>query len=833
MRRRNRKSQDRTFANRKTPDERGIKSRAPLAISPLQNRSLYLFPRARLLLARLRFPGSLRTRLTVAFSVLILFGATLVTGVLARHAAIAQMEAQYDVGDSTIQMLLPIIESKLALENAYGLEGYVSRVAKNPAIATLRIVDARGSVVYDYANRDDASRWYARALTYNAATPRHLSETVATSVGDAYIDVHLAETPVNRTIQKVVIQASAVTALLLILTFLVAHRLLGRFTAPLYALTEWAREFSRGNWKPNVKLVASNSRELQDLNQAFNDGSAAMRHYLNSLSEARELLEHSETQLRKLIDGMHEILFELDRDGRLIFLNPAWDRLTGFSVDDSLGKTFSDFLMDEDAQRDFAAHHLPGLQEKNREMSLRTASGKRLYVSLDADAQRDANGNFSGVIGTLGDITQSVELNRLLSRYQDELYHMSVTDPLTGLYNRRHFDTQLEVILSDHLAENRSVCLLLIDLDGFKFINDTYGHPFGDEVLRTTAQLLKQLVRRNDYIARLAGDEFAMVLKNTNLENATMIAQKLHYQISHTRVPLPVGSMQLQSSIGVAESPTHGRNAQELVSAADVALYHSKRRGRNRIEALSPDVSQAMMSIFSQGFQLRNALEEGNIHPAFQPICDLKSGQPIAYEVLARMRVNGTIIQAKDFITVAEELGLTRDVDLHIIRTAIEITPCDRALFLNIDLSSFMDRSFVKELSGLLKPACESGRSITIEITERESIPFNDTLRSDMEHLRSLGCKLALDDFGSGYSTYNFLNQFRPDYLKIEGSFVRGMTENESDRKIVAHIHELAQSFGMQTIAESVENDATHRALCEIGISNAQGILFGAPQLGA
>jgi diguanylate cyclase (GGDEF)-like protein/PAS domain S-box-containing protein len=787
----------------------------------------------RRLLARLRFPGTLRARLTAAFAALILLGTVLVTLVLARHAAIVQIDGQRAFGESALHMLAPAIQGEIPLDDIYGLNGYISHIATDSAVAALRIVDGSNWVHYNYSNSDEAAAWYTRALVFDHALPLQLSRSVSTSNGAKRIELTLADGPVNGAIRKVIAQGGAVAFALLLLTLAIAYALLGRFTAPLRALTEWAREFSRGNWKPSVQLVGSGSREIRELNQAFHDGSAAMRHYINSLSEARELLEHSETQLRKLIDSMHEILFELDRDGRLVFLNPAWERLTGFSIEDTLGQTFTDFLMEENAQRDFAAARLPNLREKNREMSLRTASGKQLWVSMDADAQQDASANFAGVIGTLGDITKSVELNRLLSRYQDELYHMSVTDPLTGLYNRRHFDTQLEVILSDHLTESRSVCLLLIDLDGFKFINDTYGHPFGDEVLRTTAQLLKQLVRRNDYIARLAGDEFAMVLKNTNLENATKIAQKLHQQISQTRVPLPVGSMQLQSSIGVAESPTHGRNAQELVSAADVALYHSKRRGRNRIEVLSPDVSQAMMSIFSQGFQLRTALEEGNIHPAFQPICNLQSGLPIAYEVLARMRINGTIIQAKDFITVAEELGLTRDVDLHIIRTALAITPPGQALFLNVNLSSFNDRNFVKELSGLLRPACQAGRAITIEITEREAIPLGDTLRQDINELRALGCKLALDDFGSGYSTYNFLNQFQPDFLKIEGSFVRGMTANESDRKIVTHIHELAQSFGMQTIAESVEDDATHRALRLIGIGNAQGHLFGRPELGS
>lgn len=783
------------------------------------------------LLSRFRFPGTLRARLTAAFSGLILLAALLVTLALVSHAVTAQLEAQRRIGASLLDILVPALQVSAHQDNGPGFEHVVGRAAEDAAVAGLRVYDGAGATIYEYARDDEPSAWYTRLFAAASAEPRRLVGQ-APGVTALHVEIALANAPLNATVRNVVARSLTATLGLLLLAFVFAYLLLSRFTAPLKPLTEWAREFSRGNWRPGVTLIPSNSREIQELNQAFTDGSAAMRHYINSLSEARELLEHSETQLRKLIDSMHEILFELDPEGHIVFLNPAWERLTGFKIEDTLGRSFSDFLMDDEFVRDFSAERLGELHEKNREISLRTAAGKRLWVSLDADAQHDPAGHFTGVIGTLGDITKSVELNRLLSRYQDELYHMSVTDPLTGLYNRRHFDTQLEVILSDHLAKSCSVCLLLIDLDGFKFVNDTYGHPFGDEVLRTTAQLLKQLVRRNDYIARLAGDEFAMVLKNTNLENATKIAQKLHHQISHTRVPLPVGSMQLQSSIGVAEAPTHGRNAQELVSAADVALYHSKRRGRNRIEVLSPDVSQAMMSIFSQGFQLRNALEEGNIHPAFQPIWNMKSGAPMAYEVLARMRIDGAVIQAKDFITVAEELGLTRDVDLHIIRTALAVTPPTQALFLNVDLSSFNDRNFVKELGALLRPACEAGRSITIEITERESIPLSDSLHADIQELRALGCKLALDDFGSGYSTYNFLNQFRPDYLKIEGSFVRGMIKNEADHKIVVHIHELAQAFGMQTIAESVEDQATEQALQRIGIANAQGLLYGEPRLG-
>ncbi len=779
------------------------------------------------------FPRSLRARITLAFSFVLLLTAAVVTLAFARQAAQAHFATQQQLAQKLMMLVEPAIRSMVGNYDVMGLDRYMSQIAGDPAIASIRIVDeGGGSLLYGYEGNTEPASWLTRTLSgATKTTPLLVSDVIVNGVKTGKIEVVLSNAPLNQSIRNVAVIGGILAAVSLAVALLLVHLLLTRFTAPLRPLMEWAREFAHGNWHPRTKLIDSGSREIQELNQAFTDGSATLRHYIQSLEETRDLLEYSETRLRKLVNGMHEILFELDTDGRLVFLNPAWRDLTGFATDDSLGKPFGDFLVDEDAIRDFEPQALSRLHEKNREISLRAADGKRLWMSLIADAQTDSSGNFTGIIGTLGDVTKSVELNHLLTRYQDELYHLSVTDPLTGLYNRRHFDGQMEVILSDHLPKNLPVCLLLIDLDGFKFINDTYGHPFGDEVLRTTAQLLKQQVRRNDYIARLAGDEFAMVLKNTDIENATRIAQKLHDCISDTRIPLPVGHMQLQSSMGVAEAPTHGANAQDLVSAADVALYHSKRRGRNRIEVLSPDISRAVMSIFSQGFQLRNALEQGHIHPAFQPICNLKSGEPVAYEVLARMRVNGLVIQAKDFITVAEELGLTRDVDLHIIGQALKLTPPEYALFLNVDISSFNDKDFVGELSQLLKPACEDGRSITIEITERETIPLSDGFHEDIRTLRALGCKLALDDFGSGYSTYNFLNQFRPDYLKIEGSFVRGMLRNESDRKIVTHIHELATSFGMKTIAESVEDAATERALQEIGIHTAQGLFYGAPRL--
>lgn len=784
------------------------------------------------------FPGTLRTRMALALSALLVCAIIVAMLYSATRLAQTQFNAQREVAHSLIGLLEPAVQQLvtrpgLAAEHMNpALAKTLRDITHNPAIGSLRISDTADRTLYQYTQDLERPSLLTRLLTRENRAQRLMAVEFSYPGGrGGRVEIVLSYAPLNARIQELVLQSGLFLGTLLILIIAITYSLLARFTAPLKPLTEMAREVSRGNWSPKVALIDSGSSEIQELNRAFAAGSASMQHHVQSLEETRELLAHSENRLRKLINGMHEILFELDKDGDVSFLNPAWEQLTGFSVEETLGRPFTDFLMEKEAAQLFAANQLAALQAKQREISLRTAGGKPIWMHLEASAQHDNTGRFTGVIGTLGDITQSVEFNHLLIRYQDDLYHQSVTDPLTGLYNRRHFDIQLDVILSDLLPQGESVCLLIIDVDGFKFINDTYGHPVGDEALRTIAELLRGRARQDDYIARLAGDEFALVLMHASLDDATEIANALHDAINSASIDLPVGHVQLRCSIGVAAAPVHGSSAQALVSAADVALYHAKRRGRNRVEVLSPDISKALMSIFSQGFQLRNALETGNLVPAFQPICDIHTGLPIAYEALARMQHNGALIMAADFITVAGELGLTREIDLHIIEQSLRLAPLGYGLFLNIDPSSFNDRDFAHELGALLGPACQDGRSITIEITERENVAVTDALFDDIQTLRDLGCKLALDDFGSGYSTYHFLNLFRPEYIKIDGMFVRRMLKNGSDRKIVQHIHDLALSFGAQTIAESVEDEATREALLQMGIHNAQGMHLGSPRL--
>ena len=237
------------------------------------------------------------------------------------------------------------------------------------------------------------------------------------------------------------------------------------------------------------------------------------------------------------------------------------------------------------------------------------------------------------------------------------------------------------------------------------------------------------------------------------------------------------------------------------------------------------------MEVFSRGFELRNAIEEGEIIPTFQPITDLHSGEPIAYEVLATMKRGDALVSAAEFIMVAEDLGLVREIDLCVIAKALEIAPAGIELFMNISLMSFNDNNFGKDLLKLVKPACEAGRPVTIEITERETINLTETLLGEIQDLRDVGCKLALDDFGQGYSTYNYLRIFRPEYLKIDGAFVSKMLDSHADHTIIEHIHALALSFGAVSIAESIENETLREAILHMGVKCGQGYHFARPAI--
>ncbi|WP_260295634.1 bifunctional diguanylate cyclase/phosphodiesterase [Sedimenticola hydrogenitrophicus] len=425
--------------------------------------------------------------------------------------------------------------------------------------------------------------------------------------------------------------------------------------------------------------------------------------------------------------------------------------------------------------------------------------------------------------------------NRMLVTLQDFQYRLeelSVRDPLTGLYNRRRFEQFLDYEVDRATRHDRCFCLIMIDLDNFKHINDTYGHPIGDMALQKLALLLRAQTRRTDVIARIGGDEFAIILPETDFDHGLSSAEKLRHILANSALELPDCKIRISGSFGVVSYPQNGDGVENLKIAMDVAMYKAKRCGKNCVAVLGDDESGAEMEVFKKGEFLRLALEENRVAAFLQPIVKIPGGL-YAYEVLARIEDDGRYIAANEFIHAAEELGLMVELDTDVFKKGIEYLaghPLEETkLFFNLGSRTLANEETIREMVGFARKMKIQLNRIVFEITEREALPRISELSHLIDELHDLGIEFALDDFGSGFSSFLYLKYLAVDYVKIEGSFVRQIAVDRRDRIMVEHIASIANQFGIKTIAEMVEDEETNLLLQNYGINYAQGYYYGHP----
>ncbi len=440
----------------------------------------------------------------------------------------------------------------------------------------------------------------------------------------------------------------------------------------------------------------------------------------------------------------------------------------------------------------------------------------------------------NGFIAEVADLTEY--FNKLLhtvEEYQTRLEDLSIRDPLTRLYNRRKFDEFITHEIDRAKRHGHSFCITQIDLDDFKNINDTFGHPIGDLVLKELASVIHREVRRTDVVARVGADEFAVLLPETDLDEGHRVAEKLRRAIADTVLGLPVGGVRITASIGLVTYPDNADDPQRLAIAADVAIYKAKRSGKNQVAAIG-EADDATVAIFSQGEMVRTALAEGRLVPFFQPIVTAEDGSVFAYEVLARVVDGANAVCAGDFIESAEELGLAGEIDAAVFDRAVEAlasgTLGDAKIFINLSAKSLTDRGRMMAIPDRLAAAGIAPGQVVLEVTEREALPHFGDVVAVVNELRARGIAFALDDFGSGFSSFLYLKYITVDYVKIEGSFIRQIVTDQRDRIMVEHIHSMARRFGMVTIAEFVEDADTLALLCEMGINLCQGFHVGMPR---
>jgi len=427
--------------------------------------------------------------------------------------------------------------------------------------------------------------------------------------------------------------------------------------------------------------------------------------------------------------------------------------------------------------------------------------------------------------------------NKMLSTmqgYNRKLEELSSRDPMTGLYNRRKFHEFIEHEVDRSVRYNQQFSLLMLDLDNFKHINDTFGHPIGDLVLKKFTKLVNKKLRRSDIFARFGGDEFGILLSDTSHAHALDAAEKLRKLVADEEVKLPVGKINITTSVGLITFPDDVADSEQLVKAMDIAMYKAKRSGKNRVMAIDQNEYEETAELFSKGHKVRQALQEDRIDAFLQPIVNVGGKDVFGYEVLARIKEDGKVINAAEFMELAEDLGMGEEIDMRVFEKGLEAKKTGKLegkrLFFNLSSQTFCNIERMREIPEQIKAMGVAPQEVVLEITEREALPHISELSSLINELREYGLAFALDDFGSGFSSFMYLKFLPVDYIKIEGTFVRHMAHDDRDRIMVEHIHNLSEKFGMQTIAEYVEDEVIHHLLDDIGIHYGQGYHYGHPK---
>ena len=419
--------------------------------------------------------------------------------------------------------------------------------------------------------------------------------------------------------------------------------------------------------------------------------------------------------------------------------------------------------------------------------------------------------------------------------YTKDLEFYATRDPLTGLYNRRAFLDILQAEVERARRRRYPFAVLFLDVDNLKLVNDLYGHEYGDRLLRQVACFLQSHLRRGDLVARYGGDEFLILLPYANLQEAVRIAERLLGDLRTCSLSTPDGKgVPLSCSVGMALFPDHARDPEDLVSVADRAMLRAKTQGKGRVAVPSSEELNATMSDHRERLALLlEAVERGRVVPFFQPIMDLRSRRIVAYEVLMRIvDAGGEVHPAARFIPAAERLGLIFQLEKLLWEKAVEKASRvsgDHLLFFNLSPSTFVREEFRDWLCDLLERYGFPAERIVVELTERESVRDFSALEMAVAELREWGVRLALDDFGSGFSSYRYLKYLPVDFVKIEGEFVRSMLHHEIDRAFVAGAVTLARVLGIRIVAEFVEDERLLEELSRQGVDYAQGYYIGRP----
>ena len=550
---------------------------------------------------------------------------------------------------------------------------------------------------------------------------------------------------------------------------------------------------------------------------------------------AEEALRQSEERLRDFAETSADWFWEQDADLRFSYLSGNLPDVDGLRPSNILGKRREDLV----PMANFKSEEWQRLQASvdarepfyDFEYALPGRDGAVYVVRVSGVPKFDGSGQFIGYRGTGLDVTES----HLLSQ---QLNYQASHDPLTGLVNRREFESRLARVVKSCRHDDTEHALCYIDLDQFKVVNDTCGHDAGDELLRQISELLKHKLRKRDTTARLGGDEFGLLLERCSLKQANRVAETVREAIDQFRFNWAGRNFRLGASIGVIPINFSSGNITNVMRSADAACYAAKDAGRNRIHVYSEDsieVAQRHREM-QRIVDINQAFDEARLVLYQQPIIALGSQaeqQGGLCEVLVRMiDEEGCPVLPTEFLPTAERYNLANQLDTWVVNATLEWLAANREISATINISgmSIANDDFLQFVLDMLLRIGIDPERLCFEVTETAAIENMSKANHFIKRLSERGCKFALDDFGSGLSSFAYLKTLPVDYLKIDGFFVRDMTEDQINYELVKSINDIGHVMGKKTIAEFVENQETLEALREIGVDYAQGFGIARPK---
>ena len=657
--------------------------------------------------------------------------------------------------------------------------------------------------------------------------------------GVVYLRISLEE--LTQTTKEYILALFGLMFVVVIIAYVLARSLQGIISRPITHLVS-AVEKIRDEENYAFRVTKETSDEMGVLYDAFNGMMDTIwERRLERDRALRELFEEKEwaqVTLKSIGDGV----ITTNTQGRVYYLNTVAEQLTGWTLKDAQGRPLNEVfrvvngLTHTEIETPVArCLREQRIIELSSHTSLIQKNGSEIAIEDSAAPIRNQQGKIIGVVLVFHDVTEARKLTH-------QLNYLARHDTLTDLINRREFELRLERLIEQARQQNSHHALLYMDLDQFKIVNDTCGHSAGDELLRQISMLLQSNMRQRDTLARLGGDEFAVILEHCMPEEAREISEMLCDVVRDYNFVWEENRFSVGVSIGLVPINGESGGLTALMSLADSACFSAKESGRNRVHSYEED-GEAVVKRHGE-MRWVSRINHGLEHDRFvlfsQSIVEAEMGENLGRhcELLLRMRdESGGIVLPGAFLPAAERYNLMPKLDRWVVESGLEWLSSSPQLMAGLDMCSINlsghsvgDDKFLQFVMSQVENSGVAPEKICFEITETATVVNLTAATRFIGKLRNMGCRFALDDFGSGMSSFLYLKNLPVDYLKIDGGFVRDIVDDPMDFALVKSINDIGHVMGMRTIAEFVENEAVLSKLREMGVDYVQGYHVGKPR---